>query len=132
MAIAGRCECGVVLELAQGDEHLACRGLRRCRECAEVKALADGFRKHRRVCRACQAAYHLDYIRLRMLTDEGYRESHREASRLWGKNAYRSKPGYAERMKEKNRRRYRTDPAFAEAKRESFRARWRAQRGEAA
>ena len=56
--LAGRCLCGVLETLAKGDEHLACRGDRRCRRCETVKPIEEfpqvkGEAGPRHVCRVC-------------------------------------------------------------------------------
>lgn len=134
MKIAGRCACGMAADIAAQDpeDHLACNGLRRCRQCLEVKPMATGFRKHRRVCKRCKAAYHLEYIRHRMATDPAFRERHREACRLWNKLAYANRKDYAERQRARNRERYHTDPAYAERMKANYRRRYRERKDKAA
>jgi hypothetical protein len=59
--IAGRCVCGVLEKLAKGDEHLACRGERRCRACKTVKpipAFPPHYKSQRAPSATCKACYY--------------------------------------------------------------------------
>lgn len=77
--LAGRCACGVRLDLVAEDPdvHLICAGMRRCGTCQEIKSQTLDF-YHRRngrprwECKAC----------------------HRTRAREWERQAYRTRPEY--------------------------------------
>lgn len=108
--LAGRCACGVALELValDGDDHLACEGLRRCRACLDVKPLATGFYLSGyglpdRLCKPCRNARNVVLARIRYATSATAREAKLRA----GRAAYHADP---EVWCLKQRARYWADP----------------------
>lgn len=83
LSLAGRCECGVRLDLASEypDDHLICRGEKRCRQCDQVKPNAAFSRKrayHLGLCKACRA----ENKRKRYRSDPKFRRQMMEWNRV--------------------------------------------------
>ncbi len=102
--LAGRCSCGVLDSMARGEEHLACRGQVRCKQCKEVRPEA-GF--HGRACKACyDAAKREGRARWR----QKYPEVNRRISMEWRRDT----TAYV-LAKERKRAKYRQDPQWRQA-----------------
>lgn len=82
MALAGRCNCGVRLDLAAQDpeDHLSCHGDKRCGYCDNVRPESE-FRRHR--CRTCFRAYDAANKRRRFNTDLAYRQNKNYKTKLY-------------------------------------------------
>lgn len=123
VTIAGRCPCGVILAWATGDEHLDCRGQKRCTECREVRARRE-FVVGRGRCASCRRRWRAAYMRMRR-ADPAYRAKQNESSKLYQERQRRLGTAVYERSKADRRRRTREDPVFAERERARVRARYR-------
>lgn len=80
LALAGRCECGVRLDLTleEPDAHLICHGEKRCTRCELVKPLTEyhkGGSGHVGYCRQCEARINLRSYQKRYWSDAEFREA---------------------------------------------------------
>jgi hypothetical protein len=112
--LAGRCACGVALELVglDPDAHLPCEGRKRCRACGEAKPVAAYHRANygrslQAICKAC----------------------HRAVASAWSRKQFKANTPYAERQRAAKREDH-AHPVLAEMKRAANR-RWWATRGRA-
>lgn len=89
MALAGRCPCGVRLDLAadEPEVHLVCRGEKRCLQCERVKPTSDFYRGGgggiNGNCKACHKANRIKRFREQYQQDEEFREAHRVRVKLY-------------------------------------------------
>lgn len=134
--IAGRCECGMVIEwvIRKPDEHLRCFGLRWCGKCGEAAEFMGAcvpcrrknaaIAKRRRLLNPEYHARHLAkqraYVRKRLRVPS-LKQRHRDIQRAWAAKARRTGHVAYEREKERKRLRYRNDPEFAQRVREGNR-----------
>lgn len=121
MRVAGRCDCGMVMEWVsrQPDKHMRCWGLRWCRRCGEVAQAGE-------VCRICRNARdrarhairmrstylrtlrrnnHTAYQRLR-LADPHHRWVHNQRAKRWDAQQRRKNTAHYEKQKALKRVRY--------------------------
>jgi hypothetical protein len=82
MRLAGRCACGLLLELAAKDpeSHWRCQGRKRCTLCGEAKLLTEFYRhpKHGGYfgrCKPCGRKVQADQRRQKYQTDPVWREA---------------------------------------------------------
>lgn len=121
MSLAGRCECGLLLELVADDPepHLICRGEKRCRTCGEVRDRTRDFRKGGRggingTCRACERPVIAAHKRARYHSDSAFR-----ARTIWYGKQYKALGPLTGRRKpqiQKPQPLFRTCKACAETK----------------
>ncbi len=114
MALAGRCACGLALELVAKDPetHLVCVGRRRCRNCGEVKPIAEGFYKSGygcpdALCRRCRNARNVALARKRYAESPSYRAMRQRSCRktYWASpEIWRFKQNERDRAKAATRR----------------------------
>lgn len=139
MKLAGRCACGVVLEWADNDDHLACKGLKRCSDCSSVLE-RDAFRYGHRECKRCQTErdkarrqtekYRMQ-VRLAYRRRAAYvrwRRARNEYARNWMNDQARNGTPYYEQHKALKRKRYAENAAFREQAKAKARARYSAKK----
>lgn len=90
MALAGRCSCGVRLDLAADDPevHLICQNQKRCLKCAQVKDRDKDFYRGGKggvdgACKACRHAERTVWAREKYQTDPTFAEAERQRVKLY-------------------------------------------------
>ena len=144
MKIAGRCECGMVMEWVarHPDEHMKCWGVRWCRMCHDAAPAGKRCEPCRKTREAAKERIkRLDPLYLakrraiqrktmrRLLRDPRYRAKRNAQARRWmAEQRRKGAPSY-ERAKAHKRLRYATDLLYREEKKAAWRRWYRQNKG---